>query len=369
MQTITVQAPGRINLIGEHTDYNNGFVLPAAIQNVATATISKRANDQIHLKALDLSEELIINSIAELQVSEKTWANYIIGVIVQFVKKQKFPTGFDIVLKSNVPIGAGLSSSAAIECAVAFGLNELFGFKLDKMELALMAQKAEHEFAGVQCGIMDQFASLFGKKDNVVLLDCQNMEYQYFPLNIKDYQIVLLDTGVKHALASSEYNTRRAECEQGIQLIQEKHAHIQSLREATIHMLDECVDKNTLPIIYNRCKYVIAEIERTQAATLDLLANNLNAFGQKMFATHKGLSELYQVSFPELDLIVNAVSANENVLGARMMGGGFGGCTINIIKTAMVETVVNELTQLYATKTGKALQHYIVSIEDGAKLL
>jgi galactokinase len=369
MQSITVKAPGRINLIGEHTDYNNGFVLPAAIQMAATATITKRSDDEIHLLAVDLNEKLIIDSLANLRVSEKQWANYMIGVIVQFVKKQKFPTGFTISLTSNVPIGAGLSSSAAIECAVAFGLNELFAFGIDKMDLAFMAQKAEHDFAGVQCGIMDQFASMFGKKDQVVLLDCQSMEYQYFPLVMNGYQIILFDTGVKHALASSEYNTRRVECEQGIQCIQQKYPSVVSLREATLQMLDECVDQNIYPIEYRRCKYVIEEMERTQAASQDLKSNNLKSFGEKMFATHEGLTKLYEVSCPELDILINAVSNNENIVGARMMGGGFGGCTINIVKENQAQQIVEQVKQTYLAQTGMHLVHYVASIEDGVKII
>jgi len=365
MQSVTVTAPGRINLIGEHTDYNNGFVLPAAIQMAATATITKRADDEIHLTAIDLKDSLIIDSIANLRISEKSWANYIIGVVVQFVKKRKFPTGFDISITSSVPIGAGLSSSAAIECATAFGLNELFEFGVDAMELALIAQKAEHDFAGVQCGIMDQFASIFGKKNKVVLLDCQNMEYRYFPLELGEYQIVLLDTGVKHALASSEYNVRRKECEKGIELLQQKYPGIVLLREASIGMLNECIDPGS--IVYNRCKYVIEEIERTQAATLDLASNNLIDFGKKMFATHEGLSKLYEVSCPELDLLISEVEGNENVIGARMMGGGFGGCTINLVNAAVVGEFIEQLTTRYQLQTGKQLSAYLVNIEDGAR--
>ncbi|MEY4332911.1 MAG: hypothetical protein RLZZ196_1649 [Bacteroidota bacterium] len=369
MQSIQVKAPGRINLIGEHTDYNDGFVLPAAIQMGATATITKRSDDEIHLTAIDLAETLIIDSLANLRISEKQWANYIIGVIVQFVKKRKFPTGFDIAITSNVPIGAGLSSSAAIECSIAFGLNELFDFGIDKLELTFMAQKAEHDFAGVQCGIMDQFASMFGQKNQVVLLDCQSMEYQYFPLDMKGYQIILFDTGVKHALASSEYNTRRKECEQGIQFIQSKFPQVQSLRTATLQMLNETVNPNKFPLVYNRCKYVIEEITRTQAATEDLKQHNISAFGAKMFATHNGLSSLYEVSCPELDLLVDLVKPNNQVLGARMMGGGFGGCTINIVTTSETQAIIESVTNAYQKKTGKPLQHYLVNVEDGAHIV
>ena len=369
MQSIKVKAPGRINLIGEHTDYNNGFVLPAAIQMGATATITKRADDEIHLTATDLDDTLVIDSLANLRVSEKQWANYIIGVIVQFVKKRKFPTGFDVQLTSNIPIGAGLSSSAAIECSIAFGLDQLFDFGIDKMELTYMAQKAEHDYAGVQCGIMDQFASIFGKQNQVVLLDCQNMEYQYFPLNIKGFQIILFDTGVKHTLASSEYNTRRKECAQGIGLIQKKHSNIVSLREATLQMLNDTVDKEVHPLVYNRCKYVIEEIERTQAATMDLKNNNIKSFGEKMFSTHEGLSKLYEVSCPELDLLIALASENENIIGARMMGGGFGGCTINIVNENKAPEIIEFIRSQYLSNTGKPLMHYIVSVEEGVHVI
>lgn len=366
MQSVQIKAPGRINLIGEHTDYNNGFVLPAAIQYTATVTITKRADEELHLTAIDLNDKLVLPNLAALTVSEKQWANYLIGVIAQFSKKYQFPTGFDIQLTSNVPIGAGLSSSAAIECATAFGLNELFKLGFNKMELALIAQKAEHEFAGVQCGIMDQFASVFGKKDHVVLLDCQTMEYQYYPFLLNDYTIVLFDTGVKHALASSEYNTRRNECEQGVDLIQKKYPQVHSLREATMQQLNASVDKIAHPLIYNRCKYVIEEIERTQAATQDLMRQDLKAFGEKMFLTHQGLSALYEVSCPELDVLANAVKDNPHVLGARMMGGGFGGCTINIIKSKATASLIESITTFYKNQTGKNLTHYMVSIENGA---
>lgn len=368
MKSITVKAPGRINLIGEHVDYNNGFVLPAAINKNAIISISKRVDQQIHLTAIDLPDELIIESFSDLVVQEKKWANYIIGVIAQFVKRKNFTSGFNIALTSDVPIGAGLSSSAAIECAVAFALNELFSFGIDKMELAIMAQKAEHEFAGVQCGIMDQFASCFGKQNHVMLLDCGTMEYQYFPLALNEYAIVLLDTGVKHALANSEYNTRRLECEAGIKLIQKKFHNVQSLRDATILMLNESMSATTNSKVYDRCKYVIEEIERTQLATKDLLNNDLLAFGAKMFATHEGLSALYEVSCPELDLLVNAVKNNAHVIGARMMGGGFGGCTINIIKQTEIQQVVHDLSTIYTSHTGKELKYYEVKIESGVQV-
>ena len=368
MQHLTVKAPGRINLIGEHTDYNEGFVMPAAIQKAATVYIEKREDSTIHLFAEDLKESYTLN-LDTVTKSSKDWANYIIGVIAQFQKLVTIPTGFTLRLKSDVPIGAGLSSSAAIECAVAFAINELFSLGLDRMQLTKMAQKAEHEYAGVLCGIMDQFASMFGKKDQVILLDCKTMHYQYYPLKLSNYDIVLLDTQIKHALASSEYNTRRAECEQGISLIQQRYPSTKSLREVSMDMLNECVDSSQMTKVYNRCKYVIAEIERTQAAAKDLQEGQLAAFGQKMFATHDGLSLLYEVSCPELDFLVKEVKDNPNVIGARMMGGGFGGCTINLIKKEATASVVQKLVASYHKTFQKNLLSYEVNIDDGASIL
>lgn len=368
MQHLTVKAPGRINLIGEHTDYNEGFVMPAAIQKAATVYIEKREDSTIHLFAEDLQESYTLN-LDTVAKSSKDWANYIIGVIAQFQKVVTIPAGFTLRLKSDVPIGAGLSSSAAIECAVAFAINELFSLDLDRMQLTKMAQKAEHEYAGVLCGIMDQFASMFGKKDQVILLDCKTMHYQYYPLKLSNYDIVLLDTQIKHALASSEYNTRRAECEQGISLIQQKYPSTKSLREVSMDMLNECVDSSQMTKVYNRCKYVIEEIERTQAAAKDLQEGQLAAFGQKMFATHDGLSLLYEVSCPELDFLVKEVKDNPNVIGARMMGGGFGGCTINLIKKEATASVVQKLVASYHKTFQKNLLSYEVNIDDGASIL
>lgn len=368
MQHLTVKAPGRINLIGEHTDYNEGFVMPAAIQKAATVYIEKREDSTIHLFAEDIQESYTLN-LDTVTKSSKDWANYIIGVIAQFQKVVTIPKGFTLRLKSDVPIGAGLSSSAAIECAVAFAINELFSLGLDRMQLTKMAQKAEHEYAGVLCGIMDQFASMFGKKDQVILLDCKTMHYQYYPLKLANYDIVLLDTQIKHALASSEYNTRRAECEQGIVMIQQKYPTTKSLREVSMDMLNECVDSSQMTKVYNRCKYVIEEIERTQAAAKDLQEGQLAAFGQKMFATHDGLSLLYEVSCPELDFLVKEVKDNPNVIGARMMGGGFGGCTINLIKKEATASVVQKLVASYHKTFQKNLLSYEVNIDDGASIL
>ena len=373
--TLVVQSPGRINLIGEHTDYNHGFVLPAAIDKCVEVAVAKRTDGTIHMHALDLNELVILKAIA-LQPHPTTWVNYIIGVVVQAQKylasaSHELNNGFDICLQGNIPIGAGLSSSAAVECAVLFALNEMYALRLTKMQMALMTQQSEHEFAGVKCGIMDMYASLHGKKDQVMLLDCANLESSYYPLVLQGYQIVLLDTQIKHELASTEYNTRRLECEKGIQLIQQKYPAVKTFRDVSATQVAECLQNNASlegTKVYERCKYVVDEIQRVQLAVKDLLAGDIAAFGQKMFATHQGLSELYDVSCPELDILVNAVTGNPHVVGARMMGGGFGGCTINIIKETEVDHIINTVSTLYNQKTKRQLKVYPVQIEQGTHI-
>jgi len=380
--SLVVKSPGRINLIGEHIDYNHGFVLPAAIDKFIELAIGKRTDGAIHMVALDL-EETIILPIHNLAPHATVWVNYIIGVVDQvfnnlasnennFAKiKEDFNGGFSICIQGNIPLGAGLSSSAAVECAVLFALNELYNLSLTKMQLALMAQTAEHKFAGVHCGIMDMFASLHGEKNKAILLDCDSLAFTYYPLVLNDYSIVLFDTQIKHALASSEYNTRRLECEQGLAIIQEKYPTVKTFRNVSLEQVEACLASNDVnrSKVHQRCKYVVDEIQRVQLAVQDLAKGDMQAFGKKMFETHKGLSKLYEVSCPELDFLVEEVSNNENVLGARMMGGGFGGCTINIIKKLAVEEITKALTANYAKKMHKELAVYITSIEQGTHLV
>ena len=380
--SLVVKSPGRINLIGEHIDYNHGFVLPAAIDKFIELAIGKRTDGAIHMVALDLGETIIL-PIHNLAPHATVWVNYIIGVVDQvfnnlatnennFAKiKEDFNGGFSICIQGNIPLGAGLSSSAAVECAVLFALNELYNLSLTRMQMALMAQSAEHKFAGVNCGIMDMFASLHGEKNKAILLDCDSLAFTYYPLALNDYSIVLFDTQIKHALASSEYNTRRLECEQGLKIIQEKYPTVKTFRDISLEQVEACLASNDVnrSKVYQRCKYVVEEIQRVQLAVQDLAKGDMQAFGKKMFETHKGLSKLYEVSCPELDFLVEATSHNENVLGARMMGGGFGGCTINIIKKSAVEEITKALTANYAKKMHKELAVYITSIEDGTHIV
>ena len=382
--SLVVQSPGRINLIGEHTDYNNGFVLPAAIDKCVQVAIAKRTDGTIHMYAIDLQESVIVPAVA-MQPHATIWVNYIIGVVVQVQKyntsksgsnaSHEIDKGFDICIQGDIPVGAGLSSSAAVECAVIFALNEMYQLGLTKMQMALMTQQSEHEFAGVKCGIMDMFASLHGKSNQVILLDCGSLQHSYYPLDLKDYQIILFDTQIKHALASSEYNTRRMECEQGVEVLQQKYPSIKTLRDASKQQVEQCLApknndaKNAISDkVYQRCKYVVDEIERVQLAVKDLLAGDIKAFGKKMFETHEGLSKLYEVSCPELDILVNAVKDNPYVLGARMMGGGFGGCTINIIKKSEVQATINTVAEVYAQQTAHTLKVHQVKIAQGTHI-
>ena len=365
---VIVRSPGRVNIIGEHTDYNEGFVLPAAIDKAAYIALSLRDDDQIHLTALDL-KETFTTTVTELKpVGDVSWPNYLLGSAAQFLKRGVKLPGFNAVLSSDVPIGAGLSSSAAVECAMVFALNELLQTNLERVTMVLMAQKAEHEYAGVMCGVMDQFASMMGKKDHVIKLDCRSLEYEYVPFKLEGIKILLLNTNVKHSLASSEYNTRRKECSQAVAWIQEHHPEVTSLRHATIDMLDKYVlpkDK----IIDQRSRFVVQEIDRLLTGCDDLQRGDIASLGKKMFATHDGLSKMYAVSCKELDFLADFVRNRPEVIGARMMGGGFGGCTINLVKESAIDQLIADVKPAYEKATGLQLDYYIASIENGTEII
>ncbi len=355
-------SPGRINFIGEHIDYNDGFVMPAAINNGIYYAIALNNTEEINFTSVDFNEKLTINT---REIKKMTgWKNYVLSVVNEFLLLKKEVKGFDCVFGGDIADGAGISSSAAVEGGLAFGINELFNFGLNRKELALLCQRAEHNFPGVMCGIMDQYANMFGKKDHVILLDCKSIEHQYFPLKLEGYEIVLINTKVHHNLASSEYNVRRKQCEQGLEILK-KEKGINSFRDIKssnelLLFKDEMGDK-----VYDRCKYVVEEILRTQQAAKLLQQNNLSEFGKLMFETHEGLSKLYEVSCKELDFLVEKARGNKDVIGSRMMGGGFGGCTINIIKKESIKGFLSDATVAYQKKFQIEPEVIEVQIGDG----
>jgi galactokinase len=364
---LIIRSPGRVNLIGEHTDYNCGFVLPAAIDKAIYMAVTRRDDDELHIVSSDLDHSYRGNA-GQILPSSLQWPDYILGVIQQLQKGGHAVGGFNCVFGGEIPLGAGLSSSAALECATIYSLNELYELGLDTLTMVKLSQKAENEFVGVQCGIMDQFASMFGKKDHVIRLDCQSLEYAYVPFNMDGIAIVLFDTNVKHSLASSEYNTRRQQCEAGVKMIQSHYPGVYSLRDVSMEMLDEWVAPADA-LIYKRCQYVVKENARLLAACDDLEKGDISAFGEKMFATHEGLSHQYEVSCRELDFLVDEVKGNPAVLGARMMGGGFGGCTINLVKTTAIPQLITATSAAYGKAMNLELKAYVGKIENGTSLV
>lgn len=362
-EALIIRSPGRINLIGEHTDYNMGFVLPAAINKAIYLGIHLREDRLIRMHSLDYQDEFQTD-LDSIKRSGKLWPDYLLGVVEQIQKKHSIDYGFNIVFGGDIPPGAGLSSSAALECATAYAINTLFNLSYEKMALVRLAQAAENEFVGVNCGIMDQFASVFGKQDQLIRLDCRSLEYDYVPFHADNIKLVLFDTRVKHSLASSAYNERREQCEAGVKLIQTVHPEVASLRDATEEMLLTLV-KPVGGIVYNRCSFIVAEIQRLLKACNDLENKDMQSFGKRMFETHSGLKDLYEVSCEELDLLVDLVKNDPDVIGARMMGGGFGGCTINLVKTEAVNALIKKVGDAYRDKTGTEMLAYVVEIEGG----
>jgi galactokinase len=362
---VITQAPGRINIIGEHTDYNDGFVLPAAIDKKTIFKLCENQSDAVvNIKASNLSETFSFD-LNDFRRLENGWQNYIMGVVNELQKKGIKLRGFDAEFEGTVPIGSGMSSSASLECGFILAINELFDLNLSADDMIKMAQAAEHNFVGIKCGIMDQFASMMGKKNQVILLDCRTLDYQYFPLELGRYQILLLNSNVSHTLASSEYNVRRADCEEGISLLKKTFPEIINLRDLTLSALT--TQKEQLPEkIYRRCHHVVSENERVLVASDALVNGDTRKLGKLMYASHSSLQNDYEVSCPELDFLVEQTKDKDYVLGSRMMGGGFGGCTINIVEKKRVEEFIDSVSRNYYSQYGLELASYSVSIEDGA---
>jgi galactokinase len=364
---LLVRSPGRVNLLGEHTDYNQGFVLPAAIDKAIYFALTPREDRTCRIVALDLEDEYQF-SIDDLRSSPKGWPNYLMGVVDQLVKGRYRFKGFNCVFGGDIPLGAGLSSSAAIEAGLLFALNVLFELKIEDMTIVKLAQKAENDFVGVRCGIMDQFINVFGESGNVLRIDCRSLEYKYFPFQHPDVAIVLFDTRVSHSLASSEYNTRRSECSAGVDVIQQKYVHVTHLRDVSREMLEACKPQLS-STVYMRCKYVVEENERVEKACAVLEKVDLHSFGRFMYDTHDGLSRDYEVSCKELDFLVQSVRSYADVYGARMMGGGFGGCTINLIEKQCVESIAQDVSRKYKNEFNIDIHTYVTSISSGTSII
>lgn len=360
-------SPGRINIIGEHVDYNDGFVLPAAINKYICFAISGTGNDECTIVAKDLNDAHKFSLNDKIAPIEKMWANYVLGVLQQFKEKGFDLKGFNIVFASNIPMGAGLSSSAALECGFGFALNTLFDLGISKEQLALTGQKSEHNFVGVNCGIMDQFASVFGKKGHAIKLDCNTLDYEYHKAEFRDYSLLLLDSNVKHTHLTSGYNVRRQEVEQGLKLLKEKFAHVRTFRDLTEAQVTEA--KAELgDVVYRRCLFVVREIKRVLDAVAALEISDFKKLGALMYETHNGLSKNYEVSCDEIDFLVDATKNEEDVLGSRMMGGGFGGCSINLVKKGSEDEIVQRISEAYQNAFGIQLNVYKVKISDGTSL-
>ncbi len=366
-QPLVVAAPGRVNLIGEHTDYNQGFVLPGAVDKRIYLGVAENHSNTINLYAKQYNESFsfTLDDIKPV----KGWQTYILGVSFYLIQSGATIRGVDVVIDGDIPVGGGMSSSAALCSAFGYAVNKIFDNGLSAMQLALIGQKTENHFAEVQCGIMDQFASLHGKAGNVMKLDCSNLEYEYIPFDFPEYKIVLVNTMVSHTLASTEYNTRRLQCEEGVAIMREiLGPDILSLRNISIEQLE--ANKNKLSeTVYRRCAFILHENQRLLRGCELLRGHDLKGFGELMHGSHEGLSKWYEVSCPELDFLQSKARNFKGVAGSRMMGGGFGGCTINIIPAAIIDDFSSYITETYETQFKKTPEIYITQLSDGAGVI
>ena len=361
-----VLSPGRINIIGEHIDYNDGYVLPAAIDKIICFAFAKNNSNESKIIALDLNEELVVDLSVEVSHSKIEWTNYLLGVIKQLQDNGFSFEGFNCVFSSNIPVGSGLSSSAALECGFLYGINALFNLQIKPINMALMGQKAEH-WVGINCGIMDQFSSVMGLENKVIKIDCRTLEYEYHDADFNDYSLILFDSNVKHALMTSAYNQRREQCEEGIAILKANFTEVKSFRDCTEEQVQSVKDKMS-EVVFKRSLFVVKEIKRVIKACHALDNGDIPTLGKLMYETHEGLSKDYEVSCPELDMIVDTLKTEEAVVGSRLMGGGFGGCTINLIKKGHEERIKTKLSALYLESFGIELKIYDVKISNGTSL-
>ncbi|WP_242085667.1 galactokinase [Aestuariivivens sediminis] len=363
VEPLLIFSPGRINIIGEHTDYNDGFVFPAAVDKGIAAAIQKSDSGLSSAHALDMDSRIEFQLDKLKPRAEGSWENYVLGVVAEIQNRNKVVGDFNIIFRGDIPSGAGMSSSAALENSVVFGLNELFDLGLSKQDMILISQKAEHNYVGVKCGIMDQYASMFGKKNHALLLDCRTVKSKPYEIDFKDHQLMLINTNVKHSLSDSAYNDRRSACESIAELL-----GVKALRDATLIDL-EGVRAEVTPENYQKALYVIQENNRAVMASKAIEDGDLVALGKLIYGSHDGLSKQYKVSCEELDFLVEQAKMNNQVLGARMMGGGFGGCTINLIEKSATEAFADTVSQAYQKAFGKACSIYFIELSDGTHIV
>ena len=368
-EPLIVRSPGRVNLIGEHTDYNLGSVLPGAIDKYIYFAVGTRTDDDINIDAADYSDQFTA-SLTKLEPAWKLWPNYILGVISEFQKAGKYLSGMNIVFGGDIPLSAGMSSSAAISSATAFALNKVFNSGYSKVELARIAVAAEHNYLGVKCGIMDQYVNLFGKESHLVRLDCRTEQHEYIPFNAGNIRIVLFDSGVRHNLVklTAAFNALRTQCQTGLELVKKHVPDVAALPDITESMLMQFV-KPVDELAYKRCLYIVQEENRLKSICADLKKEDFVSVGQRMFENHYGLRDLYEVSCNECDFLVDTARQTHGVLGSRMMGAGFGGCTINLVYSDMIEDVIDKLKTAYKSNFNKDLKVYMASIGNGTEVV
>ena len=367
-EQFTVKSPGRINLIGEHTDYNNGFVLPTAIDKTINLSFAGNSSPFTCNVYSTTYEKGFSFDLRKISRSQEAWQNYILGVISEIQKRGRELKGFDCIIESDLPVGAGISSSAALEGGIAFGLNQLFSLELDRQTMAELSRNAEHNYVGTKCGIMDQYASMLSKKDHLILLDCQSLEAKYVPAQFSDLKVLLLNTMVSHSLADSEYNTRRQECEQVVEKIRHKYPEVSSLRDVNFSIL-EALKNELSEVLYKRAHYVLEENDRVLQAVEAVKTGDLEKFGNLMYASHAGLRDEYEVSCKELDFLVDFSKDFSYIRGARMMGGGFGGCTINLIQQDKIEEFISMASEAYMKKFRIQLEAIPVTPSEGTRII
>ena len=363
-----LKSPARINLIGEHVDYCNGLVMPATINKNLYFAFAKNNSKKINLRSENYDDNFSFDLSTMSGILEGSWGTYINAILDLILEEQHEIEGFDCIMLGNIPIGAGLSSSAALCCGFLSVINELMDLKISTFEIALIAQNAETRI-GLNCGLMDQYAVLFGKKNKFIQLDCQNLTHQYLDIDLGNYELVLIDSKIEHDLkADSFYNKKREACEKALNTIAEKYPKVSSLRDVDGNILSSMI--NELPYeAYSSANYVINENKRVKEVANAIINNDLKTIGEKLFETHDGLSNIFGVSTKEMDYLVELANLETTILGARMMGGGFGGCTINLIQSENKEQVLEQIQQKYLKKTGIQAEIHYIAIEDGIQII